>query len=337
MIRPFVPTDAAATAEMLRASFDAAYRGHAPDDLLDAQIARVTAADMRARLASHSAEGAVALVATLGDAIVGYASAGPSRDDDRDRATTGEVYSLYVAPHAWRSGVGRALQRECLEHLRTAGASRADLWVLADNQNAAGFYARTAWQQEGAQRVIDFLGGSAAVRYGRPLPEIRAFAPEVDARAVAEVHVAAWQDAYRGLMDDAYLDTLNVDAREQFWRDQPSGGTFVADLEGQVCGFVSVGIGRDEDAAATAHEVYAVNVRALAWGSGAGLGLLRTGEATLRTSGAHEATLWVLERNARARAFYEREGWVPDGAQHETTVGGARLIEVRHRKTLTPA
>lgn len=38
-----------------------------------------------------------------------------------------------------------------------------------------------------------------------------------DARGVAEVHVASWQAAYAGLIDQATLDALSVDAREAMW------------------------------------------------------------------------------------------------------------------------
>lgn len=50
-----------------------------------------------------------------------------------------------------------------------------------------------------------------------------------------------------------------------------------------------------------------------------------------------EATLWVLEANARARRFYERKGWAVDGAAREEEVGGRRVTEVRYRRLLAAA
>ncbi|HUQ39529.1 MAG TPA: hypothetical protein VM030_05200, partial [Acidimicrobiales bacterium] len=38
-----------------------------------------------------------------------------------------------------------------------------------------------------------------------------------DARAIAEVHVASWLAAYRGIIDDDVLDGLSVDARAARW------------------------------------------------------------------------------------------------------------------------
>ena len=49
------------------------------------------------------------------------------------------------------------------------------------------------------------LGGGLAitVRSARP----------GDAEAIAQLHVASWRVAYRGIVDDAYLDALDVGAR----------------------------------------------------------------------------------------------------------------------------
>lgn len=334
IVRPFVPADADAVARVLGASFAQAYRGLAADDALDALIAEFDGARVLGAAARRAQEGGVTLVAD--DAgVLGYAGAGACRDADRDPATVGEMHVLYVHPNAWRSGAGRALQREALEQLRVGGSARATVWVLIGNPGARAFYEKTGWTVEGTTKVLeDFLGGVELIRYERALPAVRPFVAATDARAVAEVHVGAWRDAYRGQMSDATLDGLDVDAREDLWRRADMGTVFVSTLEGVLQGFVCVGVSRDEDTDATGHELYALNLRASAWGTGMGVALLRTGESAMREAGADAATLWVLETNARARRFYEREGWRPDGARKADS---ADLREVRYRKTLTPA
>jgi RimJ/RimL family protein N-acetyltransferase len=56
--------------------------------------------------------------------------------------------------------------------------------------------------------------------------------------------------------------------------------------------------------------------------------------AGLAQFGYVEATLWVLDANARARRFYERAGWAPDGAVMTDDSRGFRIREVRYRRTL---
>jgi GNAT superfamily N-acetyltransferase len=43
------------------------------------------------------------------------------------------------------------------------------------------------------------------------------------------------------------------------------------------------------------------------------------------------AVLWVLERNHRARRFYERGGWVFDGTTRDETIGGAPTHQLRYQ------
>jgi RimJ/RimL family protein N-acetyltransferase len=42
----------------------------------------------------------------------------------------------------------------------------------------------------------------------------------------------------------------------------------------------------------------------------------------------------VLEDNPRARRFYERAGWEPDGKRKAEVRWGVRAPEVRYRKSL---
>jgi RimJ/RimL family protein N-acetyltransferase len=49
-----------------------------------------------------------------------------------------------------------------------------------------------------------------------------------------------------------------------------------------------------------------------------------------------ELRLWVLEKNDRARRFYERAGMAPDGTHGVYTPGGstAELPEIRYARRL---
>jgi GNAT superfamily N-acetyltransferase len=58
-------------------------------------------------------------------------------------------------------------------------------------------------------------------------------------------------------------------------------------------------------------------VRPEAWGTGLAARLHDRAVAALREAGIATARLWVLEHNLRARRFYERRGWQPDGTVRE--------------------
>lgn len=158
-----------------------------------------------------------------------------------------------------------------------------------------------------------------------------------DARAIAEVAVAGWRAAYRGILSDDFLDAMQVEAREAAWhemltRDVDGGNpAWVAELAGGVVGFVSCGPPRDEDVPLPAAEIYAIYVLARMSRQGLGRALLDTALGHCRAGGAATAVLWVFRDNAPARAFYEAMGWQPDGGRQEIELAGTSAIEVRYR------
>jgi GNAT superfamily N-acetyltransferase len=97
--------------------------------------------------------------------VVGFATFGPSRDDDAPEGT-GEVPAIYVDPAEVGTGVGRQLLEETAAALREAGFTRATLWVLEENESARRFYERVGWTWDGAVSTHDFdCANEPVVRY----------------------------------------------------------------------------------------------------------------------------------------------------------------------------
>jgi GNAT superfamily N-acetyltransferase len=86
------------------------------------------------------------------DAIVGFASFGPSRDPEADRELVGELYAIYVLPEEWGRGIGQALMAEVLTRLRREGFQEAILWVIEDNPRTRRYYERAGWHFDGATK-----------------------------------------------------------------------------------------------------------------------------------------------------------------------------------------
>ncbi|TQN31548.1 ribosomal protein S18 acetylase RimI-like enzyme [Haloactinospora alba] len=151
-----------------------------------------------------------------------------------------------------------------------------------------------------------------------PWFRIRAASPE-DALAVDTVRTAGWRHAYRGVVPDAVLDGMTPDPprrRRQLADPGPGGFDYLAESGGRVIGWVSAGPVRDSDLSTAVQEVYACYVHPDQWGHGVGAALLTTALGTLTgRPGVPEVVLWVLEGNGRARRFYERHGFTPDGTR----------------------
>ena len=164
-----------------------------------------------------------------------------------------------------------------------------------------------------------------------------------DANAIAQVHIRSWQEAYRDLMPAEFLKGLDATLarRESFWvRSIESGESdvWVAELGGQVVGWISVGASRDEEAAgANAGEVMAIYVLAKCWQAGVGLALWNAGLQFLMEQGYECLTLWVLSRNERAIRFDRKAGCLEDpGSERHLQRGGVTLEEMRYRLPFRP-
>ena len=159
-------------------------------------------------------------------------------------------------------------------------------------------------------------------------------AEPADAAGIARVHVESWRHAYAGLVPGTYLASLDVDRRTEVWRRDLAAGSriraWVATVDDEVVGFISLGPSQDEDAERGTLQVYAIYLDAGLWGSGVARELLRTALADVPPRTA--VTLWVFAENERARHFYRRHGFQPDGTERTEEVGGADLLQVRYRR-----
>lgn len=185
-------------------------------------------------------------------------------------------------------------------------------------------------------------GGGARGRGARGLnPVVIREASTPDAAAIADLHVRAWQTAYRGIVPDAILDGFSIDARRDFWtRALTRAATDPADESriwvvqeaGVVRGFAATRPSRDEDAVAGTGEVHSIYLAPEAWGRGLGTALLEHAAADLRARAFTPLVLWVIEANTRGRRFYERAGWRPDGARQPIDFDGVLVDEIRYMR-----
>lgn len=76
-----------------------------------------------------------------------------------------------------------------------------------------------------------------------------------------------------------------------------------------------------------AAEIAAIHSLPESWGTGLGAAMLR---AALKQIGLREVYLWAFEKNARARRFYEKQGFHWDGTGRISEFDGA--VEVRYVK-----
>ena len=160
-----------------------------------------------------------------------------------------------------------------------------------------------------------------------------------DAKAIAEIHVATWQAAYKDLMPEEYLGKITVEKRQAYWREaiefsEPQ--LLVATDGDQVVGFVGFDRSRDAGTKSTVGEIWALYVSPEHWGKGAGLALWDGAREGLKEEGCTQVTLWVLLRNERALRFYEHAAGFKREMPSLKTVafGSVKLEEIRLKRAV---
>jgi ribosomal protein S18 acetylase RimI-like enzyme len=163
VVRPAVAADAAAIAHVHVTSWRAAYTGLLPEQYLERLSVYERERTWRRRIDGVRPDETI-LVAERAGAVVGFTSAGTTRDRDADPRSVGEVYAVYLLPEAWGGGAGRRLLERAVAVLAESGFDDAVLWVLETNARARGFYEHLGWRADGS---------SKQERFGEPVIEVR--------------------------------------------------------------------------------------------------------------------------------------------------------------------
>jgi GNAT superfamily N-acetyltransferase len=133
-----------------------------------------------------------------------------------------------------------------------------------------------------------------------------------DAEAIAQVHVQAWRETYRGLIPESILAGLSVAGRVRAWSDMIGAGdaapaVLVAEQGGTIVGFASARAAPDT-LLATDGELTSIYLLDGHKRRGTGRVLFEQLVIWLRERGCRSLGLWVLDSNTGARAFYTALG-----------------------------
>ena len=153
-----------------------------------------------------------------------------------------------------------------------------------------------------------------------------------DASALAALHAASWQSAYRGILTDDYLDHHVVADREAIWKERlgqpsPRQHVVVADEEEFLAGFACVFLNEDPVWGCLLDNIH---VHRKVQRKGLGSQLLRAAASlchfSARGSGLY---LLVLEGNLSAQRFYLARGAENVGTEVWNAPDGQELVCLR--------
>jgi len=146
-------------------------------------------------------------------------------------------------------------------------------------------------------------------------------ATSADAPAVAIIWHRGWREGHEGRVSDE-LVSARTEASFRLRASQRVSDTTVATVDGAVAGFIMV----------VGDEVEQVYVASAHRGTGMAAALLVKAEEIVAGDGHESAWLAVVAGNARARRFYERNGWIEGGLiEYPAATGGGSVVVSAHR------
>jgi GNAT superfamily N-acetyltransferase len=151
---------------------------------------------------------------------------------------------------------------------------------------------------------------------------VKIFAAQpADASDLRELHAATWAVTFLERLPEAWSSRRLAEHRARDWADVRSrqerlgGEVLAASRDGRIVGLCQYGPTEDsDDNPVRVGQIQRLYVDPTSQRTGVGRSLLATAADRLCAKGMSEATLWTLDSDERARAFYEALGWQPDGA-----------------------
>ena len=150
-------------------------------------------------------------------------------------------------------------------------------------------------------------------------------ATTADTASIAALHARSWQETYRGIMPNEFLDEDVADERLTVWQERFSETPvnrriIVAEAGNELAGFTCVFIDDDPVFGALLDNLH---VAGQFKGRGVGRELIRQAAEWVRQQRPDsQFYLWVYEQNPAARWFYEHLG----ATNHETIRGEFGLV-----------
>jgi len=148
----------------------------------------------------------------------------------------------------------------------------------------------------------------------------------LDAKAIAKIHIDSWRSTYQNTLTAEYLSNIAPQERDDVWSDRlrnpkPNQHVVVAEIEGQVAGFVCVFSGENPELGSYLDNLHVRNQH-----QSNGIGKLLVAEAArwcFKEDPKKGMCLLVDQANVRAQNFYiylgarnvQKSKWTaPDGS-----------------------
>lgn len=153
------------------------------------------------------------------------------------------------------------------------------------------------------ERLVNIMGNTFHIR-----PVNRQ-----DGATLAAIQTTSWRSAFRGILSDQDLERLTHREKAAQMYDRlladGKGNGYIGELDGKAHCIAWWDGSRDEDMPDHA-EIICIHSLPDHWRKGYGTQMMDRLLADISAAGFRKVMLWVFTENHRARAFYEKSGFV---------------------------
>lgn len=153
---------------------------------------------------------------------------------------------------------------------------------------------------------------------------------EKDIESVVDIQIAGWRNAYQGIIDQEFLNSMNREERIQRRKSNYKDSPFViAEINNEVVGFCRYYydvISKDGDGYDC--EIMALYVKPELKGRGIGKALINYVKNDMKNHGKTNMILWCLRENYASRKFYEKVGGKEIDCEHYAEFDGKYYSEI---------
>lgn len=151
-----------------------------------------------------------------------------------------------------------------------------------------------------------------------------------DIPEVVDIQISGWQTAYKGIIDDSFLNSMNREERiKQRYEDYTKGGFIVAELDKEIVGFCRF-IGSNTFSPETPKvdcELLGLYVKPTLKNNGIGTKIFQYVIKEFKNQNKTKMIIWCLKDNFPSRNFYEKMGGKVI-KERPITIGNKDYIEV---------
>lgn len=153
-----------------------------------------------------------------------------------------------------------------------------------------------------------------------------------DAALISHLFAESWKEAYRGIIEQHYLDRLPDEywvPSVRAWLESGRLSALISYEDDQPVGSVVYGRGRDEEWEDWG-EIVSLYILPVWFRKGHGTALLQAAMEEMRKEHYRRFYLWAIDGNKAADAFYRRRGFHRTGERVAYRIGGGDVKDVRY-------